>query len=1013
MIPRLPTDQTIDTRTRAFLDDLRDRGFSGDTHIDYGRRIVASTDNSVYQFIPDAICVPRNHDDVVRVMTLLDEPAYHDITVTARGGGTGTNGQSLTTGIVLDTAAHMNAIEHIDVESRTARVQPGVVLDQFNEALRPHGMMFAPTVSTGNRATIGGMISTDAAGKGSRVYGKTSSHVKAIDTVLIGGQVLHTRRQDAEAWSAIASRDDVPSRVQRMVHNIVEDHRDEISRVFPNISRFVSGYNLAHVLRQDDGVDLTPLICGSEGTLGIVTSAELRLTPIPKHSSLVIVKYRSFDDAVASLETLIPADPTAVETMDETLLDLVRTDAAWNDVSHVFADDDGETVINLVEFTGDDPADISMRVDALCHAVRGNADGPGRPLAAYVTRSDQEANAFWTLRKRAVGLMANLPGRRQPIAFVEDAVVPPEHLRAFARDVRGIFDEHDLVYGMYGHVDVGVLHVRPALDMRDDEDVQRFRAISDSVAERVQQYGGVIWGEHGKGVRGEYNALHFGETLCAAMRQVKRCFDPRNQLNPGKIATATETDLVLLTIDAPIRGERDRTIAPAMQHRFEDTIRCNGNGVCHSVHGSEVMCPSWKATGDRRHTPKGRAGMMREWLRLLSEQNVTIDDHKTLGGPLARWWRRRTTARSGDDFSHELYDTMHECLACKGCSGQCPVNVDVPDFRASFLQAYHDRYPRRLRDHLVARLEQLIPIGGRIPFLANVLRELPLARLTQERLFGIQDAPAFATPSFAARCRAAEVPRFDRTALTSNHVVIVPDAFTSYFTPETVIAFVHIVRGLGFDAMIAPYRENGKSSHVKGFLRRFRRVAARTNADLRDIASSGAMLIGIDPAVTLTYRDEYVQTLGDAARAINVMLAQEWLADVLASREPMMPTTRLAFRLFAHCTERATAPASLRRWIDVFEAFGATLDIVAVGCCGMCGVYGHEREHVETSKTVYDLSWGPRLRDDVPAEPLVTGYSCRSQVKRIDGRSIRHPLEALAEVMSASTSISAEPALVS
>ncbi|MCA9296604.1 MAG: FAD-binding oxidoreductase, partial [Phycisphaerales bacterium] len=688
MIPRLDAVESIGQPIRTFLEDVRARGFRGDVHTDYARRIVASTDNSIYQLVPAALCAPRSHDDVVHLLTALGTPAHRTVTLSARGGGTGTNAQSLTNGIVLDLSRYMTRIDAPNLTNRTVRVEPGVVLDTLNRALRPHGMMFAPTVSTSDRATIGGMISTDAAGKGSRIYGKTSSHIAELTTVLVGGATMVTHPLDDEAFRAQCAEDNGIGKIHRDVDAIVRANEDEIRRVFPDLNRFVSGYNLDHIRRAASNFfDLNPLLCGSEGTLGIVTSAVLRLTPIPAHRTVVVLKYRSFDEALGSADLLAAAEPTAIETMDETLLNLVRDDEAYVPVAHVFADDaDGANdtddadaavrAINLVEFVGDDASAIDARVKALVASVAERRGTPDHAIGAYVTASDAEIAAFWTLRKRSVGILGALPGRRKPVAFVEDTVVPPTNLRAFVREFRAILDENDLLYGMFGHVDVGVLHVRPALDMRDVEDVARIRTISDRVAHLVRSYGGVIWGEHGKGVRGEYNPLFFGDRLYRAMREIKRTFDPWNQLNPGKIATAAGTDAVLLTIDATSRGVRDRQISPIMQARFDDTIRCNGNGACHSENVNYIMCPSWKGTGDRRHTPKGRAGIMREWLRLMSVRGVEIGDCGANGshGPsitgavsrIVNGWQR---ARGQYDFSHEVHESMHECLACKACAG--------------------------------------------------------------------------------------------------------------------------------------------------------------------------------------------------------------------------------------------------------------------------------------------------------------------------------------------------------
>ncbi|MCA9292005.1 MAG: hypothetical protein KDA25_12815, partial [Phycisphaerales bacterium] len=665
---------------------------------------------------------------------------------------------------------------------------------------------------------------------------------------------------------------------------------------------------------------------------------------------------------------------------------------AYLPVASILDDDGGAAevrAINLVEYAGDDAPTIDARVAALVASIDAMT-GPDAPSGATVMRDAKQINAFWTLRKRSVGLLGNLPGRRKPIAFVEDTVVPPERLRDFVREFRAILDDAGFTYGMFGHVDVGCLHVRPALDLKDERDADAVRRISDAVARLVRRYGGIIWGEHGKGVRGEYNPMFFGDVIYGAMREVKAAFDPRGQLNPGKIATPTNSTATLLTIDTEMRGRFDRQITPPLLERFDDAVRCNGNGQCHNDHADVVMCPSWKETRDRRHTPKGRAALMREWLRLLSNADATFDPDAPARGGFLR--RRLNAWRREPDFSHEVLDAMRGCLACKACAGQCPVKVDVPDFRAEFLQAYHDRYPRPLRDRLVAGIESALPRAARVAGLANVLTHLAPARLV-----GLVDAPVLATPTLAARLRDDPARRYDVGALSANSVVIVPDAFSTFYTPQVVVALIAVIRALGFEAMLMPYFVNGKSMHVKGFTRRFRTIVRRNVPRLRAAAATGATLVGIDPAVTLTYRDEYRRALG-ADPGFRVLMVQEWLGEALAGR-PARPVDAAPMRrLFMHCTERALTPTSMRQWADACARLGAPVEVVDAGCCGMCGAYGHERDHVEQSRGIYARSWARHLGGS-DLEHLATGYSCRSQVKRIDGVDLRHPIEVLADAL--------------
>jgi FAD/FMN-containing dehydrogenase/Fe-S oxidoreductase len=1013
MIPRLAVNDGLRQDCIAFLDALRAGGFTGDVHTDFATRLVAATDNSVYQIIPQAVIYPRSHDDVVLAMQLLDEPRFHRVTVNPRGGGTGTGGQSLNTGVVIDVSRHMRRIVEINAAEGYARVEPGVVLDQLNAALKLHGCFFAPTVAPGDRATLGGMIATDAAGEGSCIYGKTSNHIVELTTVLAGGPTWLSRELDTEALEEIMQREDPPGRIHRCVDKVLTEHAGLIERRWPRLPRFVSGYNLAMVrgAAGEGRFNLNWLLAGSEGTLGIVTEAKLRITPLPKHRLLVVLKYAAFDDALAAAPTIARFRPHAIETMDETLLDLARTDETWLLVKG-FLDDPIVVMrtVSLVEFAGDRDEAVTPMVDALIEHLRMRLGEPEAATGWCVVSERPQRDAMWALRKRAVGLLSNMPGARKPVPFVEDAAVPPEHLRDFVCELRAVLDAHSLDYGMFGHVDAGCLHVRPALDMTDPADAAMLPPISDAVASLAQKYGGVLWGEHGKGMRSEYNPAVFGPELYAAMRRIKQAFDPRNQLNPGKIASpGTELlthDGALLTIDATTRGSYDRQVPLDVRRRYDDAIRCNGNGQCYSEDPHYVMCPSWKGTRDRIHSPKGRAAVMREWLRRLSAAGG--DAHGSGdAGPTSGWARKRDDE---PDFSHEVYDAMQGCLACKACAGQCPAKVDVPDFRADFLERYHTRYRRPLRDHLIGRIEDALPLLAKLPGAVNAVQRTRLFRRAMERWGGLVDVPPLAVPTLAqllppGDSGGSRMP-FDPHALSalseqekSRCVLIVQDAFTSFYRPRTVVALCDLLSQLGYAPTLVPLFPSGKSLHVRGFVSRFRQLARRNARRLDAIASLGMDMVGIDPAITLLYRDEYVKALGQPP-AWRIELIQEWLARRLQVGQLSLARRRNAasrHRLFLHCTERALAPHSVQQWCDVFAAFGMSIEVVRAGCCGMGGAWGHEAVNATRSRAIFDLSWGEHLAHARDGILLATGYSCRSQVKRFAGRDLAHPVESLCQ----------------
>lgn len=1029
MLPQLSTIPGLRPLTARYLEELSARGFQGDVLTDYASRLVNATDNSVYQVLPQAVLCPKHHRDVALLVQLASQEPFRQISLSPRGGGTGTNGQSLTHGVIVDLSRYQNEILELNAAQGWVRVQPGVVLDQLNAFLKPHGLFFAPTLSPSNRATLGGMVATDACGKGSRVYGKTSGHILELDLVLSDGTEFTSGPMDEAEVQQTKQRSDRLGEAVRVVDDIVVQKRELIEQQFPKIPRFLTGYNLAHVRAPGKQFDLNPLIAGSEGTLAFVTGAKLRVLPIPAHKQLLAIRYGSFDDALRAAELLVEADPSAIETVDDKILSLARQDVIWHRVAHLLPEgpDEHTAAVNLVEFSATEAENLERQVRKLCTQLDANRGKPGQALGYVVAPSEQDAAALWDLRKKGVGLLGNAPGERRPIPFVEDTAVHPKQLASYIREFRAILDEAGVEYGMFGHVDVGCLHVRPALNLRDPKDERLFRQISDRVVDLVQRYGGVMWSEHGKGFRSEYSSRFFGEELYQDLCRVKHAFDPNNQLNPGKLAVPSEGQAQLVSVDALKRGHFDRQIEPSALQRFHVVVNCNGNGACFDYAADSVMCPSAKVTRDRIHSPKGRATVMREWLRQMSRHGFdTVGELKQAGVSRAavdsaegaavteadeQAW---VSGGAGYDFSHEVHAAMDGCLSCKACATQCPVKVDVPQFKSEFLELYHRRYPRPLSDYLLAGLETLVVWMAWLPRLINALLAMGWVRASVRRLGGMVDTPKLSVASVKRGLRERNAPRFNRAALSGlseeerqRSVLLVQDPFSTYFDAEVTLANYDLLTDLGYRVYVVPYRPNGKALHVKGFLQRFRRLAESNVEYFRELAELNIPMVGIEPATTLVYREEYPRTLGEPV-GFRVYLLQEWLASrreqirgELARRGFASPGTR--YTLMGHCTERTAEPKSQQQWREVFEAFGLALSLEAVGCCGMCGSYGHEARHLEESRGIYAMSWQRHLPAEGPERDdyLAPGFSCRSQVKRFsaDHRPLRHPAQALLEVL--------------
>ncbi|MCW8108179.1 FAD-binding oxidoreductase [Alteromonas ponticola] len=1009
--PRVVPQSSVQSDYRTYLSALSTSSFSGDIEYSYGSRLAVATDNSVYQKLPQAVVFPKTTSDLQIIGQLAN--AHPAVKFSARGGGTGTNGQSLTDGIVVDISRHMNKVLQINPEEGWVKVQAGVIKDALNDALRPYGYFFSPDLSTSNRATVGGMINTDASGQGSLVYGKTSDHVLELTTILANGELLVTAPLSLEEASVRATQNDAFGQILHQVIETCVGKREEILAKFPRLNRFLTGYDLEHAFdAENQRIDVSRLITGSEGSLGMVAEAKLKLTPLAPHKALVNVKYDSFESALRHAPRMIAANATSVETVDSKVLNLAQTDIIWHSIADLITDVPGKELqgLNMVEYNSENEAEINTRIEALEKELTVAAKtGESGVIGYQVTFDKSDISKIYAMRKKAVGLLGKVEGTQKPIAFAEDTAVPPENLADFIMEFRDLLDSHGLHYGMFGHVDAGVLHVRPALDLCDVEQEKLMHQISDQVVELVAKYGGLMWGEHGKGYRSEYGPAFFGETLFNELRKIKTVFDPHNKMNPGKICTPIESAAQLVRVSDIKRATFDRTIPIAFKNEFAPAMECNGNGLCFNYDTTSPMCPSSKITRDRRHSPKGRAGLIREWIRLLAEQGVHTTQLKAEQFS-SSWWRRWLNSRKDEeDFSHEVLEAMNGCLACKSCSGQCPVKVDVPDFRARFLSLYYQRYSRPLKDFMVANIERMAPLMAKAPRLVNALLKLPLTQAIIEKTIGYVDTPLLSTPTLSNQL-ASNVERFDFRALEQlslverqNRVLIVQDPFTSYYDAQVVADFCKLISKLGKIPVLLPFKPNGKPEHVKGFLSRFEKTAKSTAAFLNAISKLDIPMVGVDASLVLCYRDEYTKALQDKRGDFHVLLAHEWLIQLLDSGDhSLIPASNhpQPYALFSHCTEKTALPKTEMQWQQIFSCLHQDMEIVAVGCCGMAGTYGHEADQKDKSLGIYALSWEQAIKRYSKEQIMATGYSCRSQVDRIEGFKPKHPVQVMLQLLN-------------
>ncbi|MEN3166001.1 FAD-binding and (Fe-S)-binding domain-containing protein [Gluconobacter sp. OJB] len=957
----------------AFVRRLNEQGFEGDIDLRVSSRLMSSTDNSIYQRLPAAVIHPRTSEDLNRAVRAAANGA---LTLAIRGGGTGTNGQSLTDGVVVDVSRHLDRILDFDAEAGTVTVEPGVILARLNAFLKPHGFFFPPTVSTATRATIGGMIATDASGKGSRIYGRTSDYIETMDVVLADGSDLAVEHLTAEKLLDAMNGTGYAARAYREVHRVVTEHAEEIRRIFPDMNRGLTGYNLQNILFGDGSFHLARLLAGSEGTLALTKKVVLNVRRLPKYRQLIVVRYASFNDTLQDVQTLLPANPSAVEVLDDRVLAKAQQDVTWHALERVLGNTSALPVkgMSFVEFVGDD---LEVLKKQIAHAVSLLERSPHKPIDHKAVSDPEIIANLWTLREKSVGLLGRPDGHRQGVPFVEDTAVPPEVLPEYVSEFRDILDGYGLSYGMFGHADVGCLHVRPFLDMLTAEDRALIRPISDAVAELTKRHGGLLWGEHGRGFRGEFSPLFFGETLFAELCRIKDVFDPKDIFNRGKLAPGGAGHPVDRIDGIPFKGGFDEEITPSLRESYGLSVSCNGNGACFNREPDMAMCPSYKITKDRSQSPKGRALLIRSWARLRSLPEDAPD-------------RAMLPA-----LTEELKASLDTCLSCKACATQCPIRVDIPSMRSKFLSTYFRDTRRPIRDYLVYWLEPLLATGRATPRIANLLMHNPVSQTVLSQL-GLVDLPHLRP---ARRNADIQVSRswLRRNRSNPRAVIVMQDSFTGSFDGGLVEKVYALLTQLGFDAKLTPVWDNGKARHVLGFRKGFGVTARATLRKLRALAEFNIPVVSLDAATGLMFTQEYREVAGNSpiptVLPLETFLRQQIGQGALQPRQTPRDIPRMT--VISHCTEQAARPESAGDWAFVLQHYGVPVEAGSAGCCGMAGLFGHQTEHAKLSRDMFEQNWARKVETPV----LATGFSCRCQTERMAGLRPSHPAEILISVL--------------
>lgn len=929
----------------ALADALRGAGFRGEVDCDSALRDAMSTDNSVYCIRPDMIAAPRDALDMVTLLQVMDRAEFADVPVTARGGGTGTNGQSLNRGVIIDTRRYMSDLIAIDTVKGWADVQPGMVLDDLNEQLRPTGWFFSPETSTASRCTIGGMVSTDASGKGSRVYGKTSDNLLGVEIACAEGLL----RSDASA----------PDWARPMLAAAEQAARGgyhAFIRATPPLNRRFTGYDLERACPPDGSFEWWRLFPGSEGTLGLISRIRVKLTRIESEKRLIVAGFDGLNAALSAASDLIACNPTAIEVMDERVQTLAHEAGLLDHLPKGLRQAQGARVAFVfIEINGSDSTQVDARLDQ-CTAVLRCCDSIG---AVHVAADRDEIRDLWAIRSGAVGLLGKVKGAARPVAFVEDVVVPPDALPQFLDEFLTLLTARNLTFGVYGHADVGCLHIRPALNIDSPQERAAMVEISDAVFALTRKYGGIFWGEHGKGVRGAYLREWIGPDAYSALQGVKAAFDPRGRFNPGKLVDAGGQVMGIAT--TPFRAFNAPKGDP-----LEMAFRCNGNAQCLSYSASTTMCPSFKATADLRQSPKGRADALRAWHLARAAGDADL------------------SAREAD-----LLEVLDTCLGCKACATRCPVQVDVPTMRSAFYTDFYGRHRRPFGHTLTMVAERYSEIVMRVaPVLAPVW---PFMSKLVGTLTSNCDLPRRLAPRLA---RADTLAEHDLDQpLPENTVILVQDWFTALFDGQAQRDALRGFAALGYRPRMLTMRPAGKVAHGAGDMSGFEKMSQKLVALLNKASASGTPLVAFEPAFGMMLRQEY-RSAGIALPEI--AMPQEFLLNQLAGGRQFPRFTHGHARIFGHCTETAANPQVGRDWAQLFAALNVVIETPETGCCGMAGLFGHQKRHQTVSRKLFELSWRNALIGDTPM--FATGFSCRCQADRLQGHHLRHPLGLIAEL---------------
>jgi len=973
-----------------FLHELK-KHFTGDLRFDSASRILYSTDASMYQIEPLGVAIPKTQDDLQAAVELA---AKYRVPILPRGSGSSLGGQAIGKALILDCSRHLNSILEIDPVSRTAVVEPGVILADLNRAAAKLGLMFGPDPASAERATMGGVIGNNATGAHSILYGMSADHLISADVILADGSL--------EMWGIMErSKVEGQSSFAHEALDVCEKYSELIKKNFPKSWRNSAGYRLNYLLPwspstpshwYQDGTypptydprpsafNLAALLAGSEGTLAIMRRAKVNLVQKPKYTILGVLTYNSIADACDDVPRLLAFQPSAIELVPQMIIHLARGVPAYARQMGWMTGDPAAVLV--IEFSGDQLSALKESVGRIGEVL-------------LVAESLEDQARVWNVRKMGLGILDSRQQSARPTAFIEDCAVPVEHLGEFVREVEKILADHHAEGGIYAHASAGCLHIRPILDLQKGEGVRALRSIGERVLTLTLSLGGSMSSEHGDGiVTGEWIEKTYGVEITNAMRSLKRAADPDNILNPGKLFNAPPMD-THLRYSADYRAQtwvpalsfdHDRGFAGAIEH-------CNGQGVCRKTTG--VMCPSFQATRDEGNSTRGRANL----LRALIMQPQTPGDERSI--------------------SLAAYDALDLCLACKGCTSECPSGVDMPKLKYEFMNQYFKTHRRQLRDYLFGYFHVVSKWLSPVAPLANAFMKMDWSRKLIARVTGITDKRPF--PVFATR-----KPINQQADIAAKKVIFLSDVFSRYLEPEVEQAAFDILRASGYQPLILPMIGAGTSLLSKGFIDAARRHSSKVLDEIKALDPGATLsVVGCEPPELYCLKHEYSALLPNRRAEIQALKTRTWVLDEfilrVVNREEDLnnilskkikkakeQSTHKKLTFHPHCHQRAEGladdglPTGSAATIEMLRLFGYDVDVIDSGCCGMAGTFGYDAEHYDLSMQVGELKLLPQIRvlsKVKDFEIASSGSACRLQIKQSTGVDAAHPLVMVAECL--------------